>query len=148
MRVKAPVVVLHSGSIDMKNYTDKLLDLAAKGEKAAAKFAKLCSEADEKREARKGPFVERVYEVLKKLLPAAEGQGIKLGVENRQALEELPVETDFQFMFRELNSPSLVYWHDTGHGQIKENLKFIHSTACTSTTCNSPAATTARPARA
>jgi sugar phosphate isomerase/epimerase len=126
VRVKAPVVVLHSGSIDMKNYTDKLLDLAAKGEKAAAKFAKLCSEADEKREARKGPFVERVYEVLKKLLPAAEGQGIKLGVENRQALEELPVETDFQFMFRELNSPSLVYWHDTGHGQIKENLKFIH----------------------
>jgi len=26
-RVKAPVVVLHAGSIEMKNYTDKLLDL-------------------------------------------------------------------------------------------------------------------------
>ena len=126
VRVKAPVVVLHCGSIDMKNYTDKLLDLAQKGEKAAAKFAKLCSEADEKREAKKGPFVERVNEILKKLLPAAEAQGVKLGIENRQALEELPVETDFQFMFRELNSPSLVYWHDTGHAQIKENLKFLH----------------------
>src|SRR5579864_9495961 len=31
-RVKAPVVVLHLGSIDMKNYTDKLLDMVARGE--------------------------------------------------------------------------------------------------------------------
>jgi len=124
-RVKAPVVVLHSGSIDMKNYTDKLLDLAGQGEKAAVKFAKICSEADEKREAKKGPFMERVNELLKKLLPVAEAQGVKLGIENRQALEELPVETDFQFLFRELSSPNLVYWHDTGHGQIKENLGFI-----------------------
>jgi sugar phosphate isomerase/epimerase len=125
-RVKAPVVVLHSGSIEMKNYTDKLLDLAAQGEKAAAKIARIRSEADEKREAKKGPFVERVNELLKKLVPAAEGQNVKLGIENRQALEELPVETDFQFLFRELNSPNLVYWHDTGHAQIKENLGFIH----------------------
>jgi sugar phosphate isomerase/epimerase len=126
VRVKAPVVVLHSGSIDMKDYTDKLLDLAGQGEKAAIKFAKLCAEADLKREAKKGPFVERVNETLKRLLPVAEEQGIKLGIENRQALEELPVESDFQFLFRELRSPNLVYWHDTGHGQIKENLRFIH----------------------
>lgn len=125
-RVKAPVVVLHSGSIEMKNYTNKLLDLAAQGEKAAAKMARIRSEADEKREAKKGPFVERVNELLKKLVPAAEAQNVKLGVENRQALEELPVETDYQFLFRELNSPNLVYWHDTGHAQIKENLGFIH----------------------
>src|SRR5664280_1182071 len=95
-RVKAPVVVLHSGSIEMKNYTDKLLDLAAQGEKAAAKMARIRSEADEKREAQKGPFVERVNELLKKLVPTAEAQNIKLGIENRQALEELPVETDYQ----------------------------------------------------
>ena len=90
------------------------------------KYAKLCAELDEKREAKKGPFVERVNELLKKLLPAAEAHGIKLGIENRQALEELPLESDFQFLFRELASPNLVYWHDTGHAQIKENLGFIH----------------------
>ncbi len=127
-RVKAPVVVLHLGSIEMKDYTKKLLQLAARGEKESAKYQKLCSELAEKREAKKEPFVERTKELLKKILPEAESRGIKLGVENRQALEELPLDSDFQFLFRELASPNLVYWHDTGHAQIKDNLGFIHHT--------------------
>jgi sugar phosphate isomerase/epimerase len=125
-RVKAPVVVLHCGSIDMKSYTDKMLDLVGRGQRDTPKYAKLCADLDQKREAKKEPFVERLYELLKKLLPAAEAQGLKLGIENRQGLEELPLESDFQFMFRELASPAVVYWHDVGHGQIKENLGFIH----------------------
>ncbi len=124
-RVKAPVVVLHLGSIEMKDYTDRLLDMVARGEKETPKYEKLCAELDQKREAKKEPFFERTKEMLKRLLPEAESRGIKLGAENRQALEELPCESDFQFMFRELDSPSLVYWHDTGHAQIKENLGFL-----------------------
>ena len=124
-RVKAPAVVLHLGSIEMKDYNEKLLALVARGQKESPKYAKLCTEVDEKREAKKGPFVERVNELLKKLLPEAESRGIKLGAENRQALEELPLDSDYQFLFRELPSPSLVYWHDTGHAQIKENLGFL-----------------------
>ncbi len=127
-RVKAPVVVLHLGSIEMKDYTKKLLELAARGERESAKYQKLCSELAVKREAKKEPFVERTKELLKKILPEAESRGIKLGVENRQALEELPLDSDFQFLFRELASPTLVYWHDTGHAQIKDNLGFIHHT--------------------
>jgi sugar phosphate isomerase/epimerase len=125
-RVHAPLVVLHVGSIDMKNYTDKLLDMAARGEKESPKYRKLCDELEQKRESKKEPFFERTKETLKKVLPAAESRGIKLGVENRQALEELPLESDYFFLFRELSSPSLVYWHDTGHAQIKENLGFIN----------------------
>jgi len=124
-RVKAPLVVLHLGSIEMKDYTDKLLDLVGRGEKETPKYARLCSELDEKREARKGAFFERTKELLKQLIPEAESRGITLGAENREALEELPFESDFHFLFRELNSPNLAYWHDTGHAQIKENLGFI-----------------------
>jgi sugar phosphate isomerase/epimerase len=125
-RVHAPLVVLHSGSIEMKPYTDKLLELAARGEKEGAKYQKLCAELDEKREAKKVKFFERTIESLKKILPEAEARGVKLGIENRQALEELPLESDYDFLFREISSPNLVYWHDTGHAQIKENLGFIH----------------------
>jgi sugar phosphate isomerase/epimerase len=124
-RVQAPAVVLHLGSIEMKSYTDKLLEMVARGERDSTKYKRLCTEVDEKREAKKNPFLERVKEELKKLASEAESRGLKLGAENRQCLEELPFESDFQFLFRELNSPALGYWHDTGHAQIKENLGFI-----------------------
>jgi sugar phosphate isomerase/epimerase len=124
--LKAPVVVLHSGSIDMKVYTDKLLEMIARGEKQTPKYEKLCREMATKREAKKEIYVERMKAALLKVLPVAESRGIKLGVENRQALEELPIESDYPFLFRDVSSPSLVYWHDTGHAQIKENLGFIN----------------------
>jgi len=125
VRVKAPVVVLHLGSIEMKEYTDRLLEMVAKGDKDTPKYERLCVELDEKREAKKEPFVERMKETLKALLPEAAARGLKFGAENREALEELPLESDFEFLFRELDSPNLGYWHDTGHAQIKENLGFM-----------------------
>lgn len=124
-RVNAGAVVLHLGSIEMKDYTDKLLDLAGRGEKESSRYERLCAEVDEKRETRKEAYFERVKELLKKLLPEAESRGLKLGAENRESLEELPIDSDFHFLFREINSPNLGYWHDTGHAQIKENLGFI-----------------------
>jgi len=126
VRVKAPVLVLHSGSIDMKNYTKKLLDMLERNEKKTPKYQKLCTEVSEKLEAKKEPFLERSKALLKKLLPEAEQRNVKLGIENRQALEELPLESDYKFLFRDLPNPALSYWHDTGHAQIKENLGFIH----------------------
>jgi sugar phosphate isomerase/epimerase len=48
-----------------------------------------------------------------------------LGCENRQALEELPLEGDFEEFLREFDSPAVGYWHDTGHAQIKEQLGII-----------------------
>lgn len=127
-RVKAKLVVLHMGSIEMKDYTDKLKDMVGRGEKESPKYQKLCAEADEKRTAKKEKFVERSYETLRKFLPDAEARGLKLGIENREAVEEIPLESDFPFFFHEFNSPAICYWHDTGHAQIKENLGFIHHT--------------------
>ena len=78
------------------------------------------------REAKKEKFFERTKETLRKLLPEAESRGLKLGCENRQALEEIPLESDFKFFFREFASPSLPTGTIVGHAQIKENLGFIH----------------------
>ncbi len=125
-RLKAPVVVLHYGAIEMKDYTDKLLEMVARGEKETPKYQKLCEEIIKKRENLKEHYIERSNELIRRLLPEVENFGLKLGIENREALEELPLETDYAFLFKELSSPAIVYWHDTGHAQIKENLGFIH----------------------
>jgi sugar phosphate isomerase/epimerase len=126
VRVKALLVVLHLGSIDLKNYTDKLIDMVGRGERETSKYEKLCEEIAQKREAKKEEFVERTNEILRRLLPEAEKHSLKLGIENREALEEIPLESDFRFFFREFSNPAIGYWHDTGHAQIKENLGFIH----------------------
>jgi len=129
VRVKAPVVVTHSGSIEMKDYTDKLLNMVGAGEKGTPKYQKLVDEFVKKRDAAKKAYFQRTIDTLKKILPEVEKRGLKLGIENRQALEELPIESDYAEMFLTLNSPAAAYWHDTGHAQIKENLGFIQHKA-------------------
>jgi sugar phosphate isomerase/epimerase len=124
-RVKAPAVVLHLGSMELKDYTGRLSDLLERDGKPTPKFENLRAEAVAKQETTKGKFVARMYEALRKLLPEAEKRGLKLGCENRQALEEIPIESDFPSFFREFTSPNVAYWHDVGHAQIKENLGLI-----------------------
>jgi len=123
--VKAPAVVLHLGSLELKDYTGRLCDLLERDGTKSPRFEKLLAEAVAKREAAKGKFVAHMYETLHKLLPEAEKRGLKLGCENRQALEEIPLEGDFASFFREFASPNVAYWHDVGHAQIKENLGLI-----------------------
>jgi sugar phosphate isomerase/epimerase len=125
-RVKTSVIVLHLGSIEMKDYTGKLCEMLERGEKNSPKYEKLCVEIQKVREAKKEKFFVHTKETLSKILPEAEKRGLKLGCENRQALEEIPLENDFQFLFCEFSSPNIVYWHDCGHAQIKENFGFIN----------------------
>jgi sugar phosphate isomerase/epimerase len=124
-RVKAPLVVLHLGGMDLKDYTGKLGEMLERGERNSPKYEKLLAEAAKSREAKKEKFFARACETLRQVLPAAEKSGVKLGIENREALEELPLENDFRMLLAEFRSPNIVYWHDTGHAQIKENLGFI-----------------------
>jgi len=118
--------VLHLGCIDMKEYTDKLIEMVGAGKQQTPKYEKLCAEAIDKREQKKERHIQVAGEVLTRLTAEAEARGLLLGIENREALEEIPLESDFTLFFREFQSSTLCYWHDTGHAQIKENLGFIH----------------------
>ena len=108
-RLKAQVVVLHLGCIDMKDYTDKLIEMVGKGQKDTPKYQKLCNELMEKREEKKQPYVERSAEMLGRLADEAEKRGLRLGCENREGLEEIPLEDDFQFLLREFDRPGVGY---------------------------------------
>jgi sugar phosphate isomerase/epimerase len=124
-RLKAQVVVLHLGSIEMKEFTEKLIDMAGRGERHTAKYLKLCRQLEEIRQKKKEHSLALAGEVLSRLVPVAEQHGVKLGIENREALEEIPLESDYDPLFKTFPSTAVGYWHDTGHAQIKENLGFI-----------------------
>jgi sugar phosphate isomerase/epimerase len=124
-QVGAQLVVLHMGSIEMKEYTERLEDMVQRGQRETPKYERLCAEVMERREARKERHQTVAHDLLRRLVPEAERRGLRLGIENREALEEIPFETDFPMFFREFSEPTVCYWHDTGHAQIKENLGFI-----------------------
>jgi sugar phosphate isomerase/epimerase len=125
-RVKASLVVLHYGSVRMDDYTDRLADLLELGEKDSPKYEKLCAELRQTLERRKAPHIEAAREPMDRIARAAEASGIKLGVENREALEELPIDNEIEALLEQVNRPIVGYWHDTGHAQIKDNLGFIN----------------------
>ncbi len=126
VRVKAKAVVLHMGKIEMKEYTDKLLEMTRNGQNETPKYEMLCAELMNKREQKKERNVEHSTQMLGRLADQAEARGLKLGVENRASLEEIPLESDFTLLMKQFERPGVGYWHDTGHAQIKENLGFIN----------------------
>src|ERR1039457_7017396 len=66
-RVKAPAVVLHLGSMELKDYTGKLTGMLERDGEKSPKYEKLRAEAAANREAKKGKAVERVYDTVRKL---------------------------------------------------------------------------------
>ena len=125
VRVKASLVVLHMGSIEMRDYTDTLIDLVGAGKKETPKYQKLVEEISLKREEKKDRPMGYALDMLRRLIPEAESRGLKLGIENREAVEEILFESDYPLFLKEFTSPAVTYWHDTGHAQIKENIGFI-----------------------
>jgi sugar phosphate isomerase/epimerase len=124
VRVAAQLVVLHFGRMELKDYGGKLKELLERGKGGTREFEKLAAAAEEARQSRKERFFAQSCQVLRELVKEAEKRNVKLGIEIREAVEELPVETDFHWLLEEFPAP-VYYWHDTGHAQIKQNLGFI-----------------------
>jgi len=127
-RVGAPLVVLHFGSMNLKDYTGKLTELLERGEKGSPKFLKVVAEAQAAREAKKKRAYDCSRDLLRELVGEAKHRGLKLGIEIREAVEELPIESDFAALLKEFPAP-VYYWHDVGHAQIKADLGFIDHAA-------------------
>ncbi len=124
-RVGAQLVVLHFGSMDLKDYTGKLKELLERGKQGTPEFKKLTAEANTARESKKKRFYDHSCAMLMDLVTEARKRGLKFGIEIREAVEELPVESDFKSLLEEFTAPTVYYWHDTGHAQIKQDLGFI-----------------------
>lgn len=123
-RVKAKLIVLHSGTVEMKDYNEKLEEYVEKGLKETPKYLKLVQEVEEKRNKRVEAPRRLALEMIGQLAEHARAKGLLLGIENREAVEEIPFDDDLSFFLKELPD-NVRYWHDCGHAQIKENLGFI-----------------------
>lgn len=120
----AGFVVLHGGSVVMKPITEPLLTLAGEGERYSAGYARAKLEAVIRRERIAPRYLARLEAALEAIVPHAAARGVRLGLEGRHSYEEMPSEREFPALLERF-APTLGYWHDFGHLQVKANLGFV-----------------------
>jgi sugar phosphate isomerase/epimerase len=125
-RLGAKVVVLHMGSMALKNFTRPMVQLAESGMMQSSKFERLFNKYHKKRERLQPKYFPLLLDSLKRLEDYAGDKGIKLGIEVRSGLEELPTEPDILRLLDETSPEVVGFWHDVGHAQLKENLGVIN----------------------
>ncbi len=133
-QVKARVLVCHLGSVTffwfnparaIRNY---LRDHHDAGRTPADKaYHALLQKSLVKLRKRMPPFWEQVKASINEILDYATQKGIKLGFENREKFEELPLDADYADFLAGLPPTAPVgYWHDTGHADIKEGMGLLN----------------------
>ena len=71
-----------------------------------------------KKEDKTAPRLSQMYQPV---VESAQEKGLKLCIENREGLTELPTDARIPEFLEALGGPETVtYWHDCGHAQIKQ----------------------------
>lgn len=132
VQVKAQVLVLHLGSVKFfwLNPVRKLKSFVRQNPTATVPedkdYQAVLKKACEKLRLRMGPYWQQVQASIEEIRTYAAEQGIKLGFENREKFEELPLDDDFDALIAGLPQPHTAgYWHDTGHADIKQSLGML-----------------------
>lgn len=128
-QMKARVLVLHLGSVKfwwlnparkLKAFVRNNPTATIPGDKA---YQALLRKACEKLRVRMGPYWKQVQASIEEIRGYAVERGVRLGFENREKFEELPLDDDFGALLDSLPQPhSAGYWHDTGHADIKQSM--------------------------
>lgn len=133
-KVGADRVVMHSGSVSfffvspevrLEKWMD-LSEITAQELSASKDFLKRRDKAMQAIRTKAKKTLPRILESYQKLLPEAKSRGLKLCLENREGLEEMPLDGDYEDFLQNVNDPEhAVYWHDCGHAQIKHQLGLL-----------------------
>ena len=72
------------------------------------------------------PYWAQVKASVAEIFDYATQKGVKLGFENREKFDELPIDADYpEFLAGLPPTAPAGYWHDTGHAHLKEGMGLI-----------------------
>ena len=124
--IGAKTVVTHAGRVPIFRHIRALAAIAAKGLLNTTKHEKQMLKIIAKRDKKSEKHLATLYESLEEVLPDYAAFGVTLALENLPTYDTIPNETEMADLLREFNDMPLRYWHDFGHGQIRQNYGFIH----------------------
>ncbi len=120
----ARAVILHLGTTQQKNVGRRLEALYLRGKLASRDYVKLKIQAVIDHEhwlKTQWPWVE---EILHHLIGHAAKRQVQLGLECRESIEEIPIDSAWPGILAGLPETA-GYWHDFGHAARKDALGFI-----------------------
>ena len=123
--VGAKLVVLHLGSAGPRRHGEKLEALALAGKIGSRDYVREKIGALRTLEKAFAEAWPRVEEILLRVGEKAAALGIRLGLECRENLREIPPDDFWETILQKLPAPTFGYWHDFGHAATKEFLGFI-----------------------
>jgi len=127
----ARAVVLHAGRVFLKALfselsTRALVDvLEEEGSWEGPRYQRLLAKARSRRAKRASVYFDGFCLSLEALLPKFEKAGVALCLENLPSLEAFPDENEMLMLKQRFDTPALAYWHDMGHGQVRENMGWV-----------------------
>jgi sugar phosphate isomerase/epimerase len=132
-QVKSRVLVCHLGSVKffwfnparkVRRYLDDHPDAGRSD--GNAEYQALLKKSVTKLRNRMGPFWEQTKASIGEVLEHAQKSGVKLGFENRERFEELPLDADHMELINSFPATAPVgYWHDAGHADLKEGMGLL-----------------------
>ena len=124
--IGARFVIVHLGNIRVRSRTRALIGLHEKGKQHGPRYEKHKMKLYVQRDRRAERHLRELHAALGELLPLLKETGIRLAVENLPTWESIPTEPEAEALFRHFDSPHVLYWHDIGHGAVRENLGFVN----------------------
>jgi sugar phosphate isomerase/epimerase len=128
---EANYLVLHMGSVPMNpnKWTKPLTAMVAAGAAHSPDYIKAKLAFIKKREKIAPLYYHRALEALTSIADRAAEFGVKLAVESRSRFEDMPTEREMMALQKHfVDHPSVGYWHDFGHVQLKHNLGLLDHT--------------------
>ena len=134
-QVGARVVVLHLGQVEffwfspVRKYRRYLKEKGEAFSAEAPDYKALLAGTLGRIRKRMPSYLARVKASLEEILPYAAERGLRLGLENRERIDELPLDDGFPELFASLSQQDVAgYWHDCGHAQLKQRSGIIEHT--------------------
>ena len=130
-QVGASVLVTHMGAVThgWRNPARKVAALAEvrrPGEADVERLQEAAAEALPKVARRRAGAMDRLVERIGSVLEHAKAAGVVLGAENRERIDELPLDADMLSFLQQfpVGAP-IAYWHDTGHAHLKQKMGLL-----------------------
>lgn len=125
--VGAKAVVVHLGEVPLNVEYQQVYHLYDQGLKETSRYKEIVTAIQRERKEKRKPYLDWALLSLDKLASIADKYGLKIALENRYHLNEVPDIDEFKLILEEFADGPIVYWHDTGHAHHWEELGFTSS---------------------